>query len=70
LNDDELTDEEIENAEREAAIARWADPKHQPSVPELFSRPVYGPGFRGDVPVEREAPAPEAPAPKAPNGQS
>lgn len=32
-----------------AAQARWADPAHEPDVPELFARPIVANGVRGDV---------------------
>jgi len=45
-DDDIVTEEDLAEAQR-----RWADPKHESAGPELFARPVYGPGFRGDVPL-------------------
>lgn len=32
-----------------AARERWADPAHEPSIRDLFARPVAGGGIRGDV---------------------
>lgn len=47
--EDEVTETDLKEAKE-----RWADPKHEGSVKELFSAPVYGDGFRGDVPIERK----------------
>lgn len=47
-DNDPLTDDDLK-----AAQARWADPQHEASATELFARPVYGDGFRGDAPLER-----------------
>lgn len=56
-NDD--SDDTVTEADLKEAQERWADPKHVPLGTELFSRPVYGDGFRGDVPIEK-APAAHA----------
>lgn len=45
-DDDTVTDDDLK-----AARERWADAQHEPAVTELFSEPVYGPGFRGDLPI-------------------
>lgn len=41
----------VTEAELTEARERWAGAEHEPAVPELFARPVYGRGFRGDVPI-------------------
>jgi hypothetical protein len=50
-----------------AAKARWADPKHQPDITELFARPVLGNGLRGDVLIGEADEEPDGTdSPKAP----
>lgn len=44
----------ITEADLAEARKRWEDAEHEPSVPDIFSAPVYGDGFRGDVPIERK----------------
>lgn len=51
-SDDEGAVTEADLAE---ARERWADKKHESAIGELFSAPVYGKGFRGDVPIERSS---------------
>ena len=38
----------------------------EPMSKELFSQPVYGPGFRGDVPLGADTATTEPPAEAAP----
>ncbi len=56
-DESEITGEELAEAQ-----ARWADPKHEPAAPDIFSSPVYGDGFRGDVPIESNKEEPTEPA--------
>lgn len=56
MTDDDDDDGTITEADLKAARERWADPKHQPSAPELFAIPVYADGFRGDVAVPNRHP--------------
>lgn len=44
-------DNVITEADLAEARERWADPKHESTVGELFSTPAYGKGFRGDNPI-------------------
>lgn len=44
----------ITEADLKEAHERWADPQHEPGIKELFSKPVYGDGFRGDMPLNVE----------------
>lgn len=46
---DDEDDGPVTQADLDAARARWADPKHEPAVTELFARAVTGNGVRGDV---------------------
>lgn len=47
-------DDRVTEADLTEARERWGSAEHEPVVPELFRRPVYGPGFRGDVPIDAE----------------
>lgn len=47
--------DEVAEADLKEAQERWAGDEREPLVKELFSKPVYGDGFRGDVPVEKPA---------------
>lgn len=47
IDDDELTEADIKEAQE-----RWAAEDHEPLVKEIFSKPVYGDGFRGDMPID------------------
>lgn len=60
MSDERDDDGPVTEADLAAARERWADPEHEPSAPELFSRPAYGPGFRGDVPLRVSGAPPEA----------
>lgn len=44
-------DDKVTEADLAEARQRWAGAEHEPVVAELFARPAYGPGFRGDVPL-------------------
>lgn len=48
-NDDDADERMVTQADLDEAKARWADPKYQPAVRELFARAVTGNGLRGDV---------------------
>lgn len=52
---DDGDDGPVTEADLAAARERWADAQHEPHVRELFSAPVYAPGFRGDLPVSAGA---------------
>lgn len=46
-------DSTVAEADLAEAQKRWAGAEHTPIIPELFAQPVYGPGFRGDMPVKK-----------------
>ena len=41
----------VTEADLAEARERWADPRHEPAAPDLFSEPLYGDGLRGDIKI-------------------
>ncbi len=56
---DEPEDHTITEADLKEAQER-TDYEGEQSGTELFSEPVYGPGFRGDLPLAKATPARES----------
>jgi hypothetical protein len=51
-NPDKDDDGTVSEADLKEAQERWAAEDHEPLVKEIFSKPVYGDGFRGDMPID------------------
>lgn len=51
-------DATITEADLAEARARWAGRHHEAAAPDIFSQPVYGDGFRGDLPFNYAGEAP------------